>query len=114
MKAFRLPVQSVCLALLASLVISQAAPGVAVCQSPQPDDDTLRVDSGAIGDLSFCDGANEPDDFGIIKFPANQPGCPCVWWHVATQIGVCGPCDPKCIQRPRDSGSGDSASPAVE
>lgn len=112
MKAVCLRVKIAFFALVASLVISQAFPGVALCQSPQPDDDSLRVDSGAIDSLSFCDGINKPDDDGIIKFPANQPGCPCVWWHVATQIGMCGPCDPTCDRKPRDSSSGAGSPPA--
>ena len=80
-------------------------PRSALSQAPQPapvfDDgaDCLNHHPGSISSLCFCDGKFKPDEDGIIKFPAGLPGCPCVWWHMVSQIGMCGPCDFTCPNR---------------
>lgn len=48
-----------------ALVVSQAFTGIALCQSPQPDDDSLRAQTGDLDRLAFCDGINKPDEDGI-------------------------------------------------
>lgn len=100
MRAPMITVKRACLGLLVAFFISQAFPGGALCQIPYPDDDSLNHDSGSVDNLCFCDGKFTPDEFGIIKFPVNQPGCACLWWHVLTQKGMCGPCGYTCPQKP--------------